>query len=210
MYTSPVDILSAATGITRAIDVLRSGGVVAHATETCYGLACDLRNAKAVERLFMVKDRPFTQPVSALFSTLDEAKAFVLISPKALEPAEKHLPGPLTLVLPIRSDPSAPMYVRPSTESLSPSVGVRISSHPVAMQLSLVFGGPLATTSANVHGRDNPYSIDDITSQFLGREACPDLLLDSGVLPMHAPSSVVQVIGDLVSILRQGEIAVEV
>ena len=63
-------------GIQKALEVLRAGGVVAHATETCYGLACDLGNAEAVEKLFAIKKRPDAQPVSALLASIEQAQKY--------------------------------------------------------------------------------------------------------------------------------------
>ncbi len=204
-----MEIILESTGINHAIDILRSGGVVAHATETCYGLACDLRNPKAVERLFLVKERPFTQPVSALFSSIEEAQKFVFFSEKALSLAKKYLPGPLTIILPVRKDAPFLLHVRPPEFSIFNfqfSIGVRLSSSPLAHSLVQAFTSPIATTSANLHGKDNPYSVSDIESQFLGKSAMPDLVIDSGELPKAPPSTVVEVIGDQVRILRQGDL----
>ncbi len=222
-----MEVLSASqSSIERAIRVLQQGGVVAHATETCYGLACDLRNPAAVERLFLVKERPFTQPVSALFSSIEEAQKFVLFSERALEIAKKHLPGPLTIVLPLRKDAPLLIHVRPPSPTYAPAgashfaseatrdrsggrpnpltIGIRISSFPLAESLVQSFGGPIATTSANLHGQSNPYSVSDMESQFLGKNAVPDLLIDSGQLPPAPPSTVVEVLGDRLKVLRQG------
>ena len=57
-------ILSASTGVDEVLRIIAEGGVVAHATETCYGLACDISNPDAVQRVFTIKDRPTTQPIS--------------------------------------------------------------------------------------------------------------------------------------------------
>ena len=200
-------------GIERAAEVLRAGGVVAHATETCYGLACDLQNPAAVERLFLVKERPFTQPVSALFSSVEEAQQFVVFSKKALEIAKKHLPGPLTIVLPLRKDSPLLIHVRPPSPSLTPiphpTIGVRISSAPLAQTLALTFGSPIATTSANIHGEPNPDSGSDMESQFLSKKILPDLLIDSGALPVAPPSTVVEIVGEKMRILRQGALVIQ-
>lgn len=191
------------TSITQAIQILTSGGVVAHATETCYGLACDLRNAAAVEKLFRIKDRPADQPVSALFPSIDAATAVCEFSDRALEIAKKHLPGPLTIIVPVRE--GSTLFItadsQPATE-----VGVRVSSDPLATELALRSGVPLATTSANVHGQSNPYSLDDLRSQFEGRDAVPDLILDSGTIQETPPSTVIKVQADAVTVLRQGSL----
>ena len=94
--------VEASKGLIEAIHILKRGGVVAHATETCYGLACDLANPAAVAKLFAIKQRPLDQPVSALFVSIEEAKKWVEWSDEAEKLAAEFLPGPLTLILPLR------------------------------------------------------------------------------------------------------------
>ena len=174
-------------GIARAIQILQKGGVVAHATETCYGLACDMSNPSAVAKLFRIKHRPTHQPVSALFPSVKIAKKYVRWNPEADELAKRHLPGPLTLILPLLAN--APHQLHP-TPSGGITVGVRVSPNPIALALVEGFGAPITTTSANVHGHANPYSAEEIASQFQNIEG-PDIILDSGILPHTPPSTVV-------------------
>lgn len=169
-----------------ALNVLRSGGVIAHATETCYGLACDLRNTDAVKKLFAIKQRPDAQPVSGLFASTDEAATFVAWNEKAAELAAQYLPGPLTIILPLK--PDAGLFPTPAGGS---TLGVRVSSHPHALALAKAFGGPLSTSSANIHGQPNPYSAEDIRMQFEHAAFTPDLVLDGGQLPQTPPSTIV-------------------
>ncbi len=193
-------------GIQRALDVLRKGGVVAHATETCYGLACDMSNPTAVMKVFRIKERPLTQPISALFSSVDQAKLYVQWNDKADELAQKHLPGPLTIILQLR--PDAPHALIPSPNpSPNPTLGVRISSHPLAQRLAQEFGRPISTTSANIHGQPNPYSAVDMEEQFRNQIDRPDLILDSGRLPPTPPSTVVNLASDMPAMLRKGGIS---
>ncbi|UPA22587.1 threonylcarbamoyl-AMP synthase [Candidatus Peribacteria bacterium] len=186
-----------------AITVLKNGGVIAHATETCYGLACDLREPLAVKKLFTIKQRPESQPVSGLFATVDIAKKWVVWNKKADELAKQYLPGPLTLILPIR--PDAPAAIFP-TLLVRETLGVRISSHKHAQKLAQEYGAPLTTTSANVHGKPNPYSAEDIVNQFADQEFKPDLILDSGTLPHVPPSTVINLTTDDDKTLRSGTI----
>jgi L-threonylcarbamoyladenylate synthase len=174
----------------QAIDILRQGGVVAHATETCYGLACDMTNPEAVARLFAVKDRPAHQPVSALFTSVEDAKRYMEWNAQAEELAQDGLPGPLTIIL--RVQPQAPHALFP-TPTGGATVGVRVSPHPIATALVQAFGTPITTTSANVHGLPNPYSVEDILSQFSKNRIVPDLVIDSGKLDQNPPSTVVDV-----------------
>lgn len=189
-----------------ALSLLHGGGIVAHATETCYGLACDLTNPKAVDRLFAIKSRPANQPVSALFVSIEEAKHYVEWNERAEELAQGYLPGPLTLILWLKPDAPRPLYSCPPqgfergvssfelhtgiSQAHSSTLGIRLSSHPHAGRLVEACGGPLSTTSANIHGQPNPYSVEDILAQFADAEFVPDLVLDSGSLPNIPPSTV--------------------
>lgn len=203
-------------GLQTALSVLRRGGVVAHATETCYGLACDISNPDAVLKLFQIKHRSELQPVSALFSSIDEAKKYVEWNEKAEELAAKHLPGPLTLILPVRQSTPFSLFTTPSSNQPTnnqpfdraqggqpKTVGVRISSHPLAQQLVTAFGKPITTTSANLHGQRNPYDVQTIIAQFESQSVQPDLILDSGTLLEVPPSTVMDLTGEG-NILRVG------
>jgi len=204
------------SALAEAVAVIRNGGVVAHATETCYGLACDLSNVDAVKKVFAIKQRPLTQPISGLFSSIDDAKQYVTWNDRAEELAEKYLPGPLTMILPLRSD--APTQLYPTAQFIihnseflihpNPTIGVRISSHPHAQQLSSAAGFPISTTSSNIHGQPNPYSAEDIAAQFADQEHQPDFVLDSGSLPPTPPSTVIDLTKDDPEERRQGTVKI--
>jgi len=194
--------------IDQALNILSSGGIVAHATETCYGFACDLTNPAAVEKLFAIKNRPADQPVSALFPSIKEAKKYVSWNDRAEGLAQSHLPGPLTLILPIKKTAREKLFVVPIThpQSLIPTIAIRISSHPLAMELATRFSRPLSTTSANVHGEPNPYSAQEVERQFAAMAFQPDLIIDSGILPPTPPSTVIDLSSGEKRTLRQGGI----
>lgn len=184
-----------------AIFVLKEGGIVVHPTETCYGLACDLTNPSAVARLFDLKKRAPNQPVSALFPSQEEAELYSVWNSRARELAEKHLPGPLTLILPLRTDAPYQLYPTSTSVERSTTIGVRISSHPLAQELVKRFGKPISTTSANIHGQPAAYTPDEILSQFL--DDLPNiLLLDGGHLPLRPPSTIIDLTGPCSRITR--------
>ncbi len=206
MITRP----SASATTTEALEILRRGGVVAHATETCYGLACDLTNTNAVVKLFAIKKRPIGQPVSALFMSMDDAKRYVEWNAEADVLAAKYLPGPLTIILPLRPDAPHHLYPMPTSfersaisyeqkekplkaqsSRLIATLGLRISNHPLAQELVQRFGSPISTTSANIHGEPNLYDAHAIMERFASEEHQPDLIIDSGPLPKVPPSTVI-------------------
>lgn len=188
-----------AESIERAIKILRGGGTVAHATETCYGLACDLCNQNAVQNLFDVKERPMNMPVSALFEDVEQVKIFTEWSDLANRLALEHLPGPLTIVVPLKHDSN--LFPAPHRGR---TIGVRISPHPIARKLIQAFGAPISTTSANIHNRSASYSVAELELQYRNMHKKPDLILDSGTLKKSLSSSVISVVGGSVEILRAG------
>ena len=200
-----------------ALRILAAGGIVAHATETCYGLACDLSNPAAVTKLFAIKERSSGQPVSALFPSVKEAKNYVAWNDRAEALAHQHLPGPLTLILQLRKDAPlvfpiptpTPNPIPNPIPTPNPTLALRISSHPLAQALAARFGKPLSTTSANLHGRPSPYSAQEIERQFASASAQPDLILDSGELPPVPPSTIIDLTQrDETRTRRQGGLSV--
>ncbi|MDD5041122.1 MAG: L-threonylcarbamoyladenylate synthase [Candidatus Peribacteraceae bacterium] len=189
--------------ITQALEILSQGGIVAHATETCYGFACDLSNPAAVQKLFAIKNRSSDQPVSALLPSVEEAKKYVEWNDRAEALAQSHLPGPLTLILPLRED-APQIFPTPYALRPNPTLGSRISSHPLAMELATRFGRPLSTTSANLHGEPSPYTAQEIERQFASSAVQPGLILDSGDLPPAPPSTIIDLSTGDTRTKRQG------
>ena len=178
-------IPASAESAIRAAHIIQEGGVVAHATETCYGFACDLSNIDAVKRLFTLKKRDTTKPVSALFPDIYTAKPYVQWNTTIEEYATKYLPGPYTLVVCI--SPDAPLQLHACPVG-SDTIGIRISSSTIARDIAIHARMPISTTSANSAGGNNCYSAADILAQFPNGSPQPDLIIDSGELP-HIPSS---------------------
>lgn len=178
--------LSEQEALEEAISTLQKGGVLIHATETCYGLTCDATNADAVKKLFEIKKRPLTQPVSILFSSIDDAEKYTEWDTHARE-LGKELPGPLTLIVPVKD--GANIFTTPRGND--GSAGVRISSYPFAQTLVETFGRPIVTTSANLHGGENPYDAIKLEAIYEKETIQPDLIIDGGTLPRNPPSKII-------------------
>jgi L-threonylcarbamoyladenylate synthase len=184
---------------TKAAHVVRTGGLVVYPTDTVYGLGCDPFSEAAVRRLFEVKGRG-AKPVSVLCSSRSKAAQLVKMGAKAERLAVEHWPGPLTIVAP--SKKRLPSQLTQG----SPNLGVRVPDHAGCRQLIRVCGGWLTGTSANRSGQSSARSAVEAMRQ-LGESV--DLVLDGGTLS-GKESTVVQVLGNAVTILRTGPIGVEV
>lgn len=200
-----------------AIEALESGGVIAYPTETSYGLACDMTNASAVERIYQIKGRPMDKPLPVIVSSIEMAEDYVEFSPRACALAAEHWPGALTMVLPIREfrisnlesrvnfqipNSKFKIHILPNQMTLA----LRISSHPIAHALVEGLGRPISATSANISGEGNIYNPALLIQQFQGRPHQPDMLIDAGMLQPIPPSTIVEIVGDAVRVVRQGTI----
>lgn len=132
------------SGIAAAASALASGGVIGFPTDTVYGLAAAAGDPAAMAAVSRIKGRPDSQPLILMACSIDQVADYAILKPLAVELAQRFWPGPLTLILPSLS--GAPTLCGEGT------VGVRVPGHQVALAL-LTLSGPLATTSANRHGR---------------------------------------------------------
>jgi L-threonylcarbamoyladenylate synthase len=189
---------SSADQIRHAVDLLRRGDVVGMPTETVYGLAGDASNTHAVERIFRLKGRPSTNPLIVHVASIKVAERFVAtIDDRVRALAARFWPGPLTIVLPARPGTIAPAV----TAGLS-TVGIRVPSHPVALDLLNEFDGGVAAPSANRSNHVSPTTADHVRCEF-GESV---LVLDGGPCDVGLESTVVDVTGDAPMILRPGAI----
>jgi len=183
--------------VRRAAEILRAGGLVAFPTETVYGLGADASSAAAVARLYAAKGRPAGHPVIVHFA--DAARAFEWareVPEAARKLAARFWPGPLTLVL--KRSAQAKDFVTGGQDS----VGLRVPSHPVAQELLREFGGVVAAPSANLFG-----NVSSTTAAHVREELKADLVLDGGASEIGIESTILDLSGPGVILLRPGRIS---
>ncbi len=191
----------ASTALDRAVEHLRSGGLLGYPTETVYGFGgrCEPESLAALGEL---KRREAVRPFLLLVSDPDDVPALEW-SEQARQLAEAFWPGALTLVL---ADPGAayPGRVRGPTGG----VAVRHTAHPVAGALVAALGEPLTSTSANAPGQPPSATADEVAQAL--RDLAPDAshvgIVDAGRLPASAPSTLVDCTAERPVILREGAI----
>lgn len=182
-----------------AIEILRTGGLVAFPTDTVYGLGAMLSDPQAIDRLYIAKGRETAKAIAVLLGSLEQLPQVAgEMSAVAHRLAQAFWPGPLTLV--VNRHPDLPPNLSPD-----PTVGVRMPDHPLALAL-LNLAGPLAVTSANLSGQPSPSTAQEVYAQLGGRIA---LILDGGQTPGGAPSTVVDCTTSEPLILRSGPISLD-
>ena len=182
--------------LAKACAVLRAGGVVAFPTETYYGLAVDPFIQAALSRLFALKGRAGDKPVLLIVENQSQLSMLVAEIPSPFTLLmERFWPGPLTLVFP--GAPSLPRMLTGGRDT----IGVRVSSHPVARQLVRAFGRPITATSANFSGHPAAVTAGGVRDQF-GPEV--DAVLDGGATPGGQGSTLLGYQEGKVCLLRAG------
>ena len=184
--------------VTRAAEVLKTGGIVAYPTETVYGLAGDTSNDSAIKRLFRLKQRKADRPILILIPSVNDLNQYTDHIPfVATQLMERFWPGALTLIF------KASPLVSPLLTGGKGKIGIRLSSHPVAAALAKEIGRPITSTSANISRGPSPRTPDEVVDTF---DEGIDLLLDAGPSLGRTPSTVLDVTVDPPQILREGAI----
>ncbi|MCK5314007.1 MAG: threonylcarbamoyl-AMP synthase [Anaerolineales bacterium] len=184
--------------LTRAVEVLEHGGLVAFPTDTVYGLGALVHNPDSIAKLYAVKERDSAKAIPILVGSIaDLDQVSSNINQTARRLAETFWPGPLTLV--VLRHPALPDIISPY-----PTIGVRMPAHSAALNL-LGLTGPLAVTSANLSGEPSSRTAKEVLGQLSGRFS---LILDSGRSPGGQPSTVVDCTQSKLVLLRPGPLTV--
>jgi tRNA threonylcarbamoyl adenosine modification protein (Sua5/YciO/YrdC/YwlC family) len=173
-----------------AADILKSGGLVIIPTETVYGIAANMLNKKAVERLYDIKERPKNKPFSLHIykrETVDELARAVPVA--AYKLMDRFWPGPLTLILKSRK-----------TEE---TIGIRMPDDEIAFKVIARSQVPVVCPSANLSGKPAPANFEDAIEDLSG---LVDFAIDAGKTRLGVESTVVDATGESLRILREGAI----
>ena len=184
--------------IDEAVAILKSGGVIALPTETFYGLGADARNEQAIEKIFGIKGRDFNNPILVVIGDRNHLESFAAEIPEAARKLmDRFWPGPLTIVF------RAALSVSPKLTAGGAKIGIRLTSHPIAMAIAKRLGGPVTATSANRSGAPECSSAAEVLSQLQGRI---DDVVDGGQTMGGKGSTLVDVTVYPPKVLREGMI----
>lgn len=185
--------------IEQAVEVLRSGGLVAYPTDSVYGIGCDITSRAAIDRLHAlvrdIKGDPHHSPLSFLCHSLGSIAEYALISDYAYRSMRRLLPGPYTFVL--EATRHVPSVMRKKRKTL----GIRVPDAPIPLALIEALGNPIATTSASWPDGGlipDPWSIQDLYGH------CVDLIIDGGYL-YPEPTTVIDFTSDHPRLIREGK-----
>ncbi len=187
--------------IEQAIEVLHRGGVAAYPTDSIYALGCAIESRAAIERIHRAKAMNKNQRLALICPDLSTASEFGQFSQTAFRLAQRLFPGPYTLVV-----PATHQVPRTLTHHKRRTVGIRVTSHPIAQALSVGLGRPLLTTSAISVTTGEPCRDADEILEAFGKHI--DVVIDTAQTPAE-PSTVIEVDGDDITLIRQGQGSIE-
>ena len=180
--------------ISRVVESLKDGRVIAYPTDTTYGIGCSIFCKKSIEKIYLMKQRDRRKPFSVICSSLSEISQYARVSNSAFKIIKRYLPGPYTFVFEATREVPDLLLTRQKT------VGIRIPDNRICSDLVTALGNPIITTSANLSGEEpegDPRRIADTFGSQL------DFVIDGGILATDV-SSVVNLIGAVPEVLRIG------
>ncbi len=188
--------------ILKAADVIKNGGLVAFPTETVYGLGANVYNSQAVANIYAAKGRPSFNPLISHIAEIDFLKTYAFVDERVLALAEHFWPGPLTFVLNRIDDNPALDLACAGLRTVT----VRMPNHSVALELIRKSGVPIVAPSANKSQTISPTTAQHV-AESLGDKV--DMILDGGSCKVGVESTIIDLTGQNVVLLRAGGIALE-
>jgi tRNA threonylcarbamoyl adenosine modification protein (Sua5/YciO/YrdC/YwlC family) len=181
--------------IRKAVEVLRSGGIVIYPTDTVYGMGCDLFNKKGIDRIYEIQRRDRKQPLSFICADLKDISRYARVSDDAYKIMRRLLPGPYTFIL--EASRVVPKTILPKRKT----TGIRVPDNRICQTLLAEMGSPIISTS--IKNEDGELLSDPrIIEEFFGKRV--DMIIDGGVIAA-APSSVVSLLDDGIEVIKAGK-----
>ena len=180
--------------IRQVVEVLKNDGIIAYPTDTYYGIGCDIMNKKAIEKIYLLKQRDKKRPFNFICSGLKNISDYAKVSNYAYKTMKRLLPGPYTFIL--EGSKLVPKIMLTNRKT----AGIRVPENKICLALVEELGNPIITTSATMPDGsvfDNPSLINEYYSTRI------DMVIDGGPVPGQ-PSSVISLINDIPEIIRDG------
>jgi len=180
--------------IAKAVDILKTGGVIAYPTDTIYGFGCDILNKKAIQRIYQIKKRDRSKPFSFICSDLKNISEYAQVTDYAYKTMKRLLPGPYTFILPGTKLVPKIMLTKRKT------VGIRVPNNNICLAIVEALGHPIISTSVGWSDREvlsDPQQIEETFGSQI------ELTIDGGILS-NQPSSIISLLDDLPEVIRAG------
>lgn len=185
-------------------DALRSGAVMLYPTDTVYAIGCDLYSKSAVERVRQIKQLSNDKPLTFLCASLSDIAKYAFVSDDAYRLMRRLVPGPVTFIL-----PATKLVPKLVLNPKRKTTGIRVPEHAVAQALLEALDNPVISTSARLS--DSAEIGDDVSlvptstaELFDAFDKVVDIIIDNGQLSSNRVSTVLDLCGEPIQVLRQG------
>ncbi len=177
-------------------EVLKNGGLVAFPTETVYGLGANALDENAAKKIYEAKGRPSDNPLIVHISNIKDLEVVARDIPLSAQKLAEHFwPGPLTMVL------NKTTLVPYTTSGGLDTVAVRLPENELARRIITAGGGFIAAPSANSSGKPSPTAAGHVINDLMGKI---DMIVDGGSCDIGLESTIIDLTGDVPTILRPG------
>ena len=199
MKTVSMDNTNLAQIISLAAKIINQGGVVIAPFDTVYGIMADPWNEKAIQKIFEIKNRPFSKTIGLAVPGVPELLQYVDIEVSNLDFIKSHIPGPYTFILKGIPSGISPFCVNSQT------VAIRIPESELIKGIASESTLLVAQTSANITGEKNLFSYDGLVNQFGEVLEKVDLVIDGGTVNSTGPSIIYNLTGPTPILVERGE-----
>ena len=183
----------------KIVEDLLKGEVVGFPTETVYGLAIVYNSKEAFDKIYQIKQRSITKPISAMVANKEVLKNIAVVDKRASQVVDNLMPGSITVILTAKDN-----LLEHVTFNLN-TIGVRIPTNETALRILSEINIPLLVTSANISNEPSLLKAKDVYAKFNGKIAS---LIDEDAINGVA-STVVDLTKKPIKILREGPISKE-
>lgn len=183
--------------VSASVKILKSGGIIIHPTDTCYGIAADINNKEAIDKVYKFKGRDFNKPLFIIVKNVTQFKKYGhwnLIAGKLIKENPQKM---FTFVVDRKK--TVPAFLNPNFGT----IGIQMPKNNFSLTLLRNFKSSVIGTSANISNQPVVYSIKDLLSQLTENRIYPDLILDAGKLSLKKPSSIVKLEKRKITFLRK-------
>jgi tRNA threonylcarbamoyl adenosine modification protein (Sua5/YciO/YrdC/YwlC family) len=181
--------------ITKIAEILRGDGVIVYPTDTVYGLGCDIRSKKALDRVRRIKKMDNRRHLSFVFADLKAIAEYAQVNDGAYKILRRYLPGPYTFVL------QATRLVPRIVLTKRNEVGIRIPDNRICQALVAELGNPILSSSVRMPDDELLDDPREIEKMYKGQV---DLVVDGGIIAPQ-PSSIISLLEDSPQVLRAGK-----
>ena len=183
--------------IVKAVEVLRSGGIILYPTDTIWGIGCDATNVAAVKRIYEIKQRQDAKSMLILMENPNLLNSYISEVPEIAWELIEVADTPLTIIYPGAKNLAANLLANDG------SIGIRITNEAFTQQLIQRFRKPVVSTSANISGQKSPQNFAEI-SEDIKKAVDFTVKFRQDDLSKSTPSGIIKLgVGGQVEVIRQ-------